>query len=155
MKRNEKKSQAQTYVQYQRELLEPDLGIGESANQAFSSRNTGALRRLARMDHDQRSWCDCFPICFTFFLQNESVSETKVKVFFETKMKLFLKRECLFGNHLRSESVFEMKVKLFLKRKDFNCKRFVFQSKMLTIRQMFVNILKAISFWLHLKKTKR
>jgi len=55
VKRNEKKSQAQTYVQYQRELLEPDLGIGESANQAFSSRNTGALRRLARMDHDQKS----------------------------------------------------------------------------------------------------
>jgi len=38
-----------TYAQYDRELLEPDIDIGESANQAFSSGNTGPEQRVARM----------------------------------------------------------------------------------------------------------
>jgi len=36
-------------AQYDLKLLEPDIDIGESANQAFSSGNTGPKRRVARM----------------------------------------------------------------------------------------------------------
>jgi len=35
-------------AQYDRELLEPDIDTGESANQAFSSGNTGPHRRVAQ-----------------------------------------------------------------------------------------------------------
>jgi len=44
----------------------------QSAKQAFSSGNTGPQRRVARMGHDQKIWCDLLSKCFwfTFFLQN-------------------------------------------------------------------------------------
>jgi len=42
-----------TCTQYDHELPEPDIDKWESANQAFSSGNTGPqMRRVARMDHD-------------------------------------------------------------------------------------------------------
>jgi len=105
-----------TYAQYDRELLEQDIDIGESAYQVFSGGNTSPQRRVAYMSHDRKS----DSIFFRFVLR--SVSETKVKVFPKRK-SIFLKRKMfLFRKHLRNESVFETKVKLFLflKRKDFN-----------------------------------
>ena len=63
----------------------------------------------------------CFRNAFDlpFFLQNERVSEKKVKVF--PKRNFFFKTKTFsFINHFQSESVFETKVKFFLKRKRFH-----------------------------------
>jgi len=43
------------YAQYDRELLEPDIDIGESANQALSSENTGPQWRVACVGHDHKT----------------------------------------------------------------------------------------------------
>ena len=105
--------QAQTYAQYDRELLEPDIDIGEYANQAFSSGNTGPQKGVACMGHDDKTdaiFCSFYEV---FPKQKWSLFETKI-IFFETKIFLFRK-------HLRNESVFETKVKLFLFLKCFFC----------------------------------
>jgi len=81
--------QALTYAQYDRELLEPDIDIG---NQAFSSGNTGPQKRVnACMGHDDKTDA----IVLRFVLQN--VSETKVKVF-RNENEIFLKRKELLEN---------------------------------------------------------
>jgi len=56
------------------------INIGESANQAFSSGNTGPQRRVARMGHDHKTDA----IFFRFVLR--SVSESKIKL----KNKVFV-----------------------------------------------------------------
>jgi len=56
-----------TYAQYDRELLEPDIDIGESANQAFSSGNTGPEQRVARMGPRPQNWCDFFDLFYEGF----------------------------------------------------------------------------------------
>ena len=57
----------------------------ESANQTFSSGNTGPQRRVARNRHGPppQKWCDIFSICFKKCFRNksESVSETNIKFF--------------------------------------------------------------------------
>jgi len=71
-------------VQYDRELLEPDIDIGEFANQALSSGNTaGHQRRVARMGHDHKTDAIFFSICFAECFRNKSegVSERKIKCF--------------------------------------------------------------------------
>jgi len=61
-----------TYAQYDREQLKPDIDIEESANQAFSSGNTGPQRRVARMGHDHKTDVIFFSICFTKCSRNEN-----------------------------------------------------------------------------------
>ena len=63
-----------TNAHYDRELLEPDIDTGESANQAFSSGNTGPQRRVARMVTTTK-----LMRFFRFVLW--SVSKTKIKFF--------------------------------------------------------------------------
>jgi len=60
-----------TYAQYDRKLLEPDIDIGESANQTFSSGNIGPQRRVAPMGHDHKTDA-IFSICFTKCFRNKS-----------------------------------------------------------------------------------
>jgi len=62
------------YAQYDSEQLWPD-NIGESANQVFSSGNTGPQPRVARMGHDHKT------DAIFFRLVSRSVSETKI-IFF-------------------------------------------------------------------------
>jgi len=70
-------------VEYDRELLELDIDIRESANQAFLGGNTGPQRRVARMGHDHKTDA----IFFRFVLRR--VSETNVKVFPKRKQNFF------------------------------------------------------------------
>jgi len=82
-------------TQYDRELLEPDIDIGEFPNQAFSSGNTGPQRRVARMGHDRKTDAIVF----------RSVSKTKVKVFPKRKY-IFLKRKCFYLKKICEMKVF-------------------------------------------------
>jgi len=67
------------WAQYDRELLEPDIDIGESANQAFSSGNTGPQGRMARMGHDDKTDAIFFDLVYEVFpKKSERVSETKI-----------------------------------------------------------------------------
>ena len=91
---------------------EPDIDIGESANQAFSSGNTGPQRRVARMGHDEKTDA-IFSVYFTkcFRSKSENVSETKIKIFWNENVfiqKTFAKRKC-FRNESKIVLVFEMK----------------------------------------------
>jgi len=104
-----------TYAQYDRELLEPDIDIRESANQTFSSRNTGPQRRVAHMGHDHKTDAIFFDLYYEVF------PKQKWKCF-RDENKIFWNENVLFRKHLRNASVFETKVKLFLflKQKGFN-----------------------------------
>jgi len=103
------------YAQYDRELLEPDIDIGESANQAFSSENPGPQRKVAHMGQDHKTDVIFFRFICEVFPKQKWKCFRNENTFFETKMFLFRK-------HLRNASDFERKVKLtvFLKGKDLN-----------------------------------
>jgi len=73
---------------------------------------------------------------------------------FRNENKIAFKEKKIYLETICKESVLETKVKLFLKWKDFNFKMPCLQ-KMLTIRKIFICILKAILFWFQLKKTKQ
>ena len=56
-----------TYAQHDRELLERDIDIGQSAKQAFSRGNTGPQRRVARMGTTTKLMRFIFNLYFEVF----------------------------------------------------------------------------------------
>ena len=91
---------------------EPNIDIGESAKQAFSSGNTGPQRRVARTVDDEKTdaiFCDLF---------YEVFPKQKWKCF-RNKNTIFLKRKCfylenicetkVFSNESKTVFIFEMK----------------------------------------------
>jgi len=90
--------QARTYAQCGRELLKPDIDIGESVNQAFSSGNICPRPRVARMGHDHKTDAIIFDLFYEVFPKQKWAC-------FLNENKKFLKRKFFYLENIYKTSI--------------------------------------------------